>query len=119
MVPEQEQQDSKKGTGSLKRMMKSPRSKPASPVPKKADQKEDEKRVRYQDHHVLHDAKEEEMTMEELESSFDKTRRNRLELGNSSSNLDFDFSASYSCRDGGIGNHSSTLELLGLDLSSD
>ena len=117
MVPEQEQQEhSKKGAG----LPKPPR-KPASPVPKKADQKEDEKKVRYQDHH-LHDDKEEEMTMVELESSFDKTRRNRLELGNSSSNLNFDFSASYSCSDGGIGNDSSTFGLLGLqklDLSSD
>lgn len=115
MVSEQEEKDGKKGVG-LKRM-KSPPSEPVAPAPKKADQK-DKKRVRYQDNNVHDDT--EEMTMEELENSFDKTRRSRLGLGNSSSNLNFNFS--HSCSDGGgIGDQSSTLGLCleELDLSTD
>jgi hypothetical protein len=115
MVHEQEQQqDEKKDALYAKERVKkeqlSPPSKPAVPVPEKADQgKKRDKKVRYQDNV---DDGTEEMTMEELGNSFDKTRRNRLGLGHSSSNLNFDFNASY-CSDGGIEDQSLTLVQLG------
>jgi hypothetical protein len=120
MVHEQEQQDGKKG-GILKRMMKlSPPSKSVDKVPKKTDQKDKkrDRKVRYQDN-VYDDT--EEMTTEQLENSFDKTRRSRLGLGSSSSNLNFDFNASYRSDGRGINDQSLTLVQLcrELELSSD